>query len=390
MITLEEAQKIMLKSAEPLPTERIHFQNVINRVLAEDVISDLNMPPFDKSAMDGYACRAEDLANTLEVVEIIPAGTAPKKKIGKNQCAKIMTGAMLPQGANTVIIVEDTEKIDQNHIRYLKEKSKPNICYLAEDVKKGDIVLKKGTLIASRHIPVLASVGAVNPMVYKQPKVAVITTGSELVEPDQKPSVSQIRNSNAYSIQALLKEKGFNSQYFGISLDTKEETRQLLTKATEFADVVIFSGAVSMGDFDYVPDVLKEFGVKILFHGVAVKPGKKTIFGKNKNKYFIGVPGNPVSAFMQTQQLIVPFLFKLTGTDYIDFAVKLPLKDGFKRKRGHRKEFIPVKITNNQVELLEYHGSAHINGLSYADAIMEIDLGVTEIKKGELVNVRPF
>ncbi len=390
MIKLEEAKKIMLENALSLDMEELNFLDSLGRILAQDVISDVNMPPFDKSAMDGYACRSEDLTNKLEVVEIISAGSVPQKKVSKNQCAKIMTGAMVPKGADTVIMVEDTEKVDKNHIRYLKDKSKTNICYLAEDILRGDVVLKKGTRISARHIPILASVGLVKPKVYRQPKVAIITTGSELVEPENKPAKSQIRNSNAYSIQAELAQMGISARYYGIAPDTKEATHKLLKKAIEYSDVVIFSGAVSMGDFDYVPDVLKEEGVEILFHGINVKPGKRSIFGRSADKYFIGVPGNPVSAFVQTKLLIIPFLYKLMGHNYLELVVKLPLKEYFKRKKAGKKEFIPIQIENNFVKRMKYHGSAHINGLTYADGLMEIDLEVTEIKKGKLVNVRPF
>lgn len=388
MINFEEAQKIMSKNVELLDIEEINFQESLGRILARDIFSDVNMPPFDKSAMDGYACRAEDIANELEVVEIIPAGYVPQKKVGKNQCSKIMTGAMVPEGANMVIIVENTEKTDENHIRFFKEKSSSNICYFAEDVKISDLVLKKGTKISSTHIPVLASVGAVNIKVYKKPRIAIITTGSELVEPENIPEKSQIRNSNAYSILALLKEIGIEANYHGITKDTKEATHELLKKAAENSDIIIFSGAVSMGDFDFVPEVLKEEGVEILFHGINVKPGKKTIFGKRNSKYFIGVPGNPVSAFIQIKLLIIPFIFEMMGHTINDLTIKLPLAQNFIRKHGNRKEFIPVFIENNNVKISEYHGSAHINAYSYVNGIMEIEREITEIKKGELVNVR--
>jgi len=390
MIKLEEAKDILIKNAETFGTERINFTASLGRILAEDITSDINIPPFDKSAMDGYACRKADLENILEVLEVIPAGTPPQKTVGKNQCSKIMTGSMVPKGTDTVIMVEYTEKTDENHIRFTNNKTNTNICYLAEDVNKGDMVLKKGHKISSRDIPVLASVGAVNPSVYKQPKIAVITTGSELVEPENTPGISQIRNSNAYSLIAQLREIGIEAKYMGICEDDKESTQKILSKAVEYADIVLFSGAVSMGDFDFVPTVLKEFGADILFHGIEVKPGQKTIFGRNDKKYFIGVPGNPVSAYMQMHILIIPFIYKLMGHNKQDLIIQLPLKEDFKRKKAKRKEFRPVVIKNNQVEFLEYHGSAHINGLTYANAIMEIDINVTEIKKGELTHVRPL
>ena len=157
------------------------------------------MPPFDKSAMDGYACRYEDLQNVLKVLEKIPAGVTPKFKVGKNQCSKIMTGGMLPEGADTVIIVEQVEEIDSSHIRFTQTKTSRNICYLGEDVKKGDKVMSKGEFLTNRHIPVLASVGKIEVSVYKKPVVGILVTGDELKEPDEPLGLAEIRNSNAYT-----------------------------------------------------------------------------------------------------------------------------------------------------------------------------------------------
>jgi molybdopterin molybdotransferase len=219
MVKFEEAYDIVIKSIQQLPIDRVRLENSLGRVLAEDVYSDMNMPPFDKSAMDGYACRYEDIANELEVVEIIPAGKMPERTIGSNQCAKIMTGAMIPEGADCVIMVEDTEEIDPNKIRYtrevkelnvcalnFKEKRQLNICYLGEDIKEGDIVVEKGTFIRPQDVATMASVGYVNVLVSRMPKVAVIPTGNEIVEPDIKPSVSEIRNSNGSQLLAQLKK----------------------------------------------------------------------------------------------------------------------------------------------------------------------------------------
>ncbi len=392
MISFEEALKKVLESAHTLGTEIVKFENSLNHVLAENIVSDVDMPPFDKSAMDGYACRREDLQNELEVVEVIPAGHWPEKKIGRNQCSKIMTGAPLPQGADTVIMIEQVREVaDNNKIIFTGENTKSNVCPLGDDVKTGDVVLKKGTLIRSKHIPVLASVGAVEIKVYRQPRIAIVSTGNELVEPNIKPGLSQIRNSNGYQLVCQVKELGMPAIYSGIAKDNFEATQTTFEKAIAEADVVIMSGAVSVGDYDFVPDVLKQSGFEIHFHGVSVKPGKRTLFATDKNKWFIGVPGNPVSAFVQFETLIKPLLMKIIGNSAVQPVLKLPLETDFKRKNAGRKAYEPIVLTpEGLVRKIEYHGSAHINSLSYADGLMEIELGIKEIKKGTSVHVRPI
>ena len=391
MIPYEEAYEQVINSTRRLGVEIIDFGAAINRVLAEDIVSDLNMPPFDKSAMDGYACRAEDLQHKLEVIEVIPAGATPQKEIGPYQCAKIMTGAPVPKGADTVIMVEYTRKIDEHHIEFLKEKSKSNICLLGEDVKTGDILLKKGTLIQAKHIPVLAMVGATRVSVYSQPSVAIVSTGNELIEPQFSPDRSQIRNSNAYQLMAQTKALNLPVHYLGIAKDSIEDTRTKMREALNLSDVIIMSGAVSMGDYDYVPQVLQEEGFTVHFHGVSTKPGKKTIFATKDKHWFIGVPGNPVSAFVQFELLIKPLLLGIMGNHEKPRFIKMPIENDFHRKNAFRKAFEPVVITNQgKVRMVTYHGSAHISALSYADGLMVIEKDIKDLNEGDLVDVRPI
>lgn len=391
MIPYEEAFETIINNSRTLGKEQVNFRNSLNRVLAENVYSDINMPPFNKSAMDGYACRKSDLANPLEVIETIAAGVWPKKIVGKNQCAKIMTGAPLPKGADTVIMVEYTENIDANHIIFTKKDTKPNICITGEDIKSGDKLLRKGTLIKPKHIPVMATAGATDITVYKQPRVAVISTGDELVEPEETPGLSKIRNSNAWQLMAQTQALGIPSEYLGISHDSLEETQGMLQQALHNADVVILSGAVSMGDYDFVPLALKESGFDIRFHGVATKPGKKTIFATNNKKWVVGVPGNPVSSFVQFELLIKPLLMGIMGNYYKPTFYRLPIAIDYKRKNAKRKSFEPVVINpDGKVTPVAYHGSAHINALSYSDGLMAVEIGQTQILKGELVDVRPI
>jgi len=390
LLEYDVALKIMQESATTLGTEKICFTKSLNRVLAENIYSDINMPPFDKSAMDGYACRNEDLSNELEVIEIIGAGHEPTKVIGKNQCSKIMTGAKVPEGADTVIVIEAVQELSENKIKYRAKTSKSNICYLAEDVKVGDKLIDEGTKVEAKHIAVLASVGKTEVEVYTLPKIAVISTGDELVEPIRKPGASQIRNSNGYQLLAQVQELGIEAKYIGIAKDNMESTTDLISEALTFADLIIVSGAVSVGDFDFVPNVLADKGFEFLFHGVATKPGKRTLFGTNGKQWAIGVPGNPVSSFIQFQMLIKPFINKLMGFHQNFDDLKLELGEDFKRKNSKRLSFEPVIISGNKIKRAKYNGSANITALVDANAVMLVPQGVNEIKKGELVYVRPI
>ncbi len=391
MILFEEALEKVVQNGQPIGTETLPFMETTGRVLATDIRSDVDMPPFDKSAMDGYACRRQDLANELTIIETVPAGGVPLKKIGKNECAKIMTGAPVPEGADTVIMVEHTLQPADNKIVFLKDHTKSNICQQAEDVKKGDVVLTKGTLIHPKHIPVMASVGVTKAEVYQLPRMAVIATGNELVEPGIQPDKAQIRNTNAYQLMAQAEQLGMPVHYIGLAKDTPREISRLLEKAQDVADIILLTGGVSMGDFDFVPAILKHMGIKVLFHGIYAKPGKRTLFGTRNKKWFFGLPGNPVSSFVQFEMLVKPLVYKIMGVKVLPPDLKLPIHADYYRPNGVRKAFLPVKmLADGSVRPLDYHGSAHINALSYAHGLMIIERGVVKLKKGELVDVRPI
>ncbi len=391
MISFEDALKTVLESVLPTDKiERVDFANSLNRVLAEDVFSDISMPPFDKSAMDGFACRMEDIGNDLEVIEVLPAGSLPTRKIGPDQCAKIMTGAMIPEGADCVLMVEHTEKTEDGKIRFLKPSTKSNICYFAEDIKDGELVLERGTNLKPQHIAVMASVGCTNPGVFVQPRVAILSTGDELVEPNLYPGKSQIRNSNGYQLIAQVHRAGAIPNYIGIVEDSEEVTYNTIKEALDNNDVVLLTGGVSMGDFDFVPDIMKQLGIDIKFQKVAVQPGKPTTFGISKNNKFIfGLPGNPVSSFAQFELLVRPLLNKLMGRKQHEGILKLEMGTSYSRKRSERKSFIPVNIGGDgKVYPIEYHGSAHIHSYVFADAMIAVEIGVSELKKGIIVDVR--
>ncbi|MDP2335429.1 MAG: molybdopterin molybdotransferase MoeA [Bacteroidota bacterium] len=391
MIPFDEGLKIIKRFALSLGTERVDLFRALIRTLAEDVFSDISMPPFNKSAMDGYACRKSDIKNPLQVIEEIPAGSIPTKMIGANQCARIMTGAMVPEGADWVIMKEHIEELGPNQVLCNRETTNANICYVGEDVKAGELVLKKGDVITPAHIAILASVGYVNPLVYNLPSIAILSTGDELVEPSEIPGISKIRNSNSCQLIAQTQQFGITPDYLGIVPDDETALKTVLALALEKYDVILISGGVSVGDFDFVPKILKQLNVNIHVHGMEVKPGKHLLFGERNSHVVFGMPGNPVSSFVQFEVLVKPFLTAMMGKPTDESFLYLPLEVDYIRKKGDQLFFVPVTLTRQGTVIpLEYHGSAHIHAYTLAHGIMEIPQNSLEIKKGEIVCVRPL
>ena len=389
MIPFEKAYDIVMSSGFRTGTEVIPYDDSLNRILAEDVVSDIDMPPFDKATVDGFACRKADLKDDLDIIETIPAGKWPEKQVGKLQCSRIMTGAAIPSGADCVIMVEDTEIIHTGKIRFKGVFTKKNIALKGEDGQKGDIVLKAGKQIKPQDIAVMASVGNVSVTVSKMPQVAIISSGSELVEPSHVPGISQIRNSNASQLMAQVKTAGAAGKYYGIAKDDEKETLYLVIKAIAENEIVIITGGVSMGDFDFIPSVLERAEVKILFTRVAVQPGKPTTFGLHPKAIVFGLPGNPVSSFIQFELLIRPLISKMMGFEWHPVICQLPMNEKFTRRSDERMMIIPVIITNEgQVTPVEYHGSAHISALPGAHGIIAMPVGKRIFEKGEIVSVR--
>ncbi len=385
MIKLEKALNIVMNSAITLEEESVPLQEACGRVLYRDVSSDIDMPPFNKSAMDGYACRSEDIDRPLKVIETIPAGYTPQKTVGDGECSKIMTGGIVLEGVDCVVMVEHTE-IKDDLVIVNKKSSDRNICYKAEDIHKGDGVLQKGTLLTPAEIAVLSSVGCDPVPVSRKPVLGIIATGSELVEPSQKPQSAQIRNSNGYQLYSHVEQAGCKPVYLGIIGDSPEAIGSAIDQNISNVDIFLLSGGVSMGEFDYVPGVLQEKGFKLLFQKVAIKPGKPTVFGKIDNKFVFGMPGNPVSTFILFEMLVKPFCYKLMGADYSHTKVTAKLAETIKRIKSERLSFIPVVVNNNgEINLIKYHGSAHIHALTKANGILSIPVGVNEIKAGENV-----
>ncbi len=387
MIQFDQALAIVCGSAGKMESEKVFLQEAYGRILDQDVFSDMDMPPFDKSAMDGFACRREDIEMNLKIIETIPAGYKPCKRIGKGECSRIMTGSVIPQGANCVVMFEHVSEAD-NHIRILKKSDRLNICFRGEDIRRGDKVLCSGTRIRAPQLAILASVGKDSFSVSKRPVVGIIATGSELVEPDQIPDGVQIRNSNSYQLWGQIQESGCMPRYLGIAPDDPQATDRILQQAMKISDVVLFSGGVSEGDYDFVPDILRKNGINLKFEKIAIRPGKPTIFGVKDNRYFFGLPGNPVSTFILFELLVKPFLFKLMGAVYAPKQVQAKIRKAVKRKKSDRTECIPVRFDlDGYVELIDYHGSAHISAYTSADGILVLSGCQTEIPRGQKVTV---
>ena len=407
MINSKQALSIILRQAKLLGQESILISETLGRILAEDIYSDINLPPFDRSAMDGFAVNSKDTSEVFEIIEDIPAGKVPKKTIKPGQCARIMTGAMLPKGADKVIKVEDSEPATERRgsfsfkepRRLASGSTKTNVSKLGEDIKAGALVLKKGTKIRPQEAAMLATVGKIKVKVLRQPNVAVISTGSELVEPSKKPKAGQIRNSNASMLLVQLKRRGIDGQYLGIAKDNILATKKLIQKGLKQADILLLSGGVSVGDYDFVKEVLGSCGVKIHFNKVAIKPGKPTVFGSKGKKLVFGLPGNPVSVLVIFELFVVPALDKIVGRQTKSQFKKIKLLKDFSRRDIKREQYYPVKIKLEKpaterrgflVVPLEFHGSAHMQALTEANGIMQVPRGVKEIKKGTMVNVRPI
>ena len=371
--------------------EEISLKDAFGRVIQEDVLADSDMPPFHKSAMDGFACRFVDIQNELEVLEIINAGKVPRFEIAPNTCSKIMTGAMIPTGADCVFKIEESEETSVNRVRCTNQKTKLNICYQGEDYKAGDVLLTKGTIVNVSQMAVLAGAGYAKVKVTVFPKVAVIATGSELVEPHVKLSPGKIRNSNASQILTQLQKIHIRAEYLGIAGDDFSDLTKIFSNALEKYDYVLFTGGASNGDFDLIPEILKTHNFNIFWNTTGIKPGNPMTFAQKGNKFCFGLSGNPVSSMVQFEMIVKPIIYKLLGASFQPLRIKTKLISEYQRKQADRLELVPVAINSDgQAELIPFNGSAHINALAFANALMEVPEGKNELLKGEMVYVRPL
>ena len=389
MITFEEAFTIVKESAFRTGKEEVKISDAAGRALAMPVKSDMDMPPWNKSAVDGYACRREDLGKELTVLETVAAGVMPSKTVMPGSCSRIMTGAAVPQGADYVFMLENSEEKEGGRVIFTGRPGNDNIAKAAEDFFSGQTVLKAGRYIKPQDIAVMAAVGAMEVTVSCRAGVGVISTGDELVEPDRMPAGAQIRNSNASQLMAQVARAGAIGTYYGIARDEEAAIEALLRKALKENDVVLISGGVSFGDYDLVPKVMRALGLTIHFDQVAMQPGKPLTFCTGEKKAVFGLPGNPVSTFVQFEVMVRPFLDRMAGVITEEPVMLMPLAADYSRKRAERLAWIPFTVTPAGEALpAEYHGSGHITALTGAWGLITIPRGQSWIQKGEMVSVR--
>ena len=386
MITFEEAMKTVLRHARPLPAESARITDAVGRVLLEDVRSGLDMPPFDKSAVDGYAVRAADLARTRELrcAGVIQAGETFKGKPRPGECVKIMTGAPVPAGADAVVMVEYTSETNGLVKFETGIKKGANIARRAEDIKKGQKILARGTVITISHIAVLAAVGRSHVRTGALPAVSLVNTGGEIVPPGARLGKNRIYNSNGPMLSAMLKTDGITAAPV-IVRDDAEKMKAAIAGALK-ADIVLISGGVSMGDYDLVPAVLKSLGVKAIFHKVRVRPGKPLFFGVKGRKLVFGIPGNPVANFMAYLAYVRPAIRKmsgrpdcapqfLTGTCTSAFEPRTPRRAMVLSKVHAETAYSLAGVSNN--------GSADILALARANGFTMVKEGGSIPKNGK-------
>ena len=319
MIEYSEARNLVLAAAKKLSAETVPLARALGRTLAREVKAREDIPPFTKATMDGYAVRAEDTrpaAGTaevrLEVLADLPAGQVPRRAVGPGQAVRIMTGAPLPAGAEAVVMVEDTSAEERSVVVRRAVRAGDNIGLAGEDLKKGETAVEAGAVVGPAEIGMLAAAGLARVLVVRRPKLAVISTGDEIVEPGLPKRRGQIRNSNGPALTALAARAGAEALYLGIARDKKASLTARLAKARG-ADVLVLSGGVSVGDYDLVKSELEASGVRPVFWGVRIKPGKPVFFGVRGRQLVFGLPGNPTSSMVTFHLFVRPAIDRLLG-----------------------------------------------------------------------------
>ncbi|HSQ19231.1 MAG TPA: gephyrin-like molybdotransferase Glp [Blastocatellia bacterium] len=394
MITVDQALGIVLEHVEPLGTEAVGIEQAHRRILAEDVLSDIDLPPFDRARMDGYAVRASDVSAapvTLRVIGEIAAGAQFDREVNAGEAVKIFTGAPVPDGADAVQKVEVT-RVKGNLVEINEPVTKGQfITPRASEVAAGEIVAEAGREIGPAEMAVLASFGYASVRVGRRPGVAVMSTGSELVDVSRQPSGAQIRNSNSYTLAAYAAAAGAEVDIFSTVEDTPEATRNALIKAADNRDIVITSGGVSMGDYDLVKGGLREIGAEVYFDKVMIRPGKPIVFARLGKTYFFGLPGNPVSTSVTFNVFVRPAIRKMQG-DAAPAActVRAQLSSAV-RDSSNRRSYLPARLFIKEgramVESLKWGGSSDLVAFIRANALIVVREEVHEIAEGELVEV---
>ncbi|MDO9068133.1 MAG: molybdopterin molybdotransferase MoeA [Deltaproteobacteria bacterium] len=388
MVSIDEARRIVLSLAKRLPDVNVPLLESLGMVLAEDVHSPWDIPSADNSAMDGYAYSHDSLQGlSLQVCGFLPAGTIWTDSIPPGQTIKIMTGAQIPPGCDTVVPVEDVQETPDGIT--LKGASKPgsHVRKRGEDVGSDELVLNAGTLIRPQEVGMLASFGKTEVHVYRKPVVAILATGDELVEPGDERLPGKIINSNSFSVAAQVLEAGGRPLMLGIASDDREITRDMLLKGLQ-ADVIITSGGVSVGDHDFVKEVIEEMGGELKFWKINMKPGKPLAFAVVADKPLFALPGNPVAAMVGFEMFVRPALLAMMGhTRIIRPLVRAVVTEQI-RNKGDRPHLIRALV---ELQGGKYHlkstgnqGSARLSSLTLGNALTLVPAGTTIILGNEI------
>lgn len=391
-ISVREAEEIILSQTREFGTETICFRDAIGRVLAQNILADRDLPPFDRVAMDGIAVSYNAIKKGIEKFRIKAtqaAGDTPIEIKAIDECVEIMTGSALPATADTVIRYEDIEiKNGEAFLQIDSIKKGQNIHPKASDKKANEVLVHAGSLVTPSVISVAASVGAKEVIVKKLPKIVVVSTGDEIIDVDKNPSSYQIRNSNAYSIEAVLKQYSIQPSLLHLPDDERIVLEKIGQCLNDF-DVLILSGGVSMGKFDYLPKVLGELHVNKLFYKVQQRPGKPFWFGSFENKLIFAFPGNPVSAFLCLHRYFLPWLKNSLSIPPKNLFAILEEDVQFKPSLTY---FLQVKLQINEegrlvAQPIKGNGSGDFSSLVEADAFMELHSDKEVFKRGDVYKV---
>ena len=391
MLSVKEAFEIICNQHIEGKSMRVGLMDSIGKKLAEDIFADSDLPPFNRVMMDGIAIRYEELEsyNRFKIQGIQAAGKSNQFDLISGHCIEIMTGALLPQSFDTVIPYEDiTIETGFATITIPPKKFQANVHLQATDFKKGDTLVSKGTCISPAEIGILASVGISEPLIVSMPRIAIISTGDELVNIENHPLNFQIRKSNVYAIQAALKKELYlDALTFHVS-DQSDEIKSKLNEILQSFEIIILSGGVSKGKFDLIPTVLKELGVNELFHKIKQKPGKPFWFGASDSNLVFALPGNPVSTMVCCYRYVIPFLQSQLMNLKPEFEMTSIDCDYF--KKGNLTYFLPVKKTIQVASPSDGNGSGDFAHLANVDGWIEIPEEINEIKKGDTFRYLPF
>jgi len=347
MISYEESLNILNSlDFKPVGVQKLFLTDAIGRILAQDIVAKENSPKFPTAAMDGYAIRADDQKlGKLKVIGKNPAGSEAENEVKEGVCIKTFTGSLMPKGADTLIPIENVEEKDGYII--IKERVEKNFSVrpVGENYKKGEILIKKGSFLSFSEIGVMGSLNIVMPKVYQKPKVAVLATGSEVLEiGEERENSAQIRSSNNYTLETLIKIHGAEPVQLGTVKDDKKSITEALKEALNSADIVVTTGGVSVGDFDFVKDVIKdELKAEVAFKGVVIKPGQHIMVAKKDKKAIVALPGFAYSSTVTFLIYVLPILYKMKGSTYKPKIVKATLKENF-IKRSKKTEFTVCNI----------------------------------------------